>query len=116
MSALHTMAPPEPDPADMAEYLAGLVAQIGVLEAAAADVRRWLAERLPEGTHALRGVRVAVLATRRFDPARAAKVLPPELRERCSVTVVDRAKAQRVLTEEQYRECQTEGKKTVRLT
>lgn len=100
---------------DMATYLHDLTDRIREMETEAAEIRRWLALRLDIGSHKLGGLSVTVYRPRRFDPHKAAKVLPSELVKKCSVPVVDRARAERILTAEMYAECQIEGKRTVRI-
>ena len=63
------------------------------------------------------GVHVAVTANRRFDPAKAAEVVPPELLALCQITKVDPAAAKKALPPALYDACMVDvGDPVVRIT
>jgi hypothetical protein len=95
--------------------------QIAELEKVEEELAQQLRTTLGRGTYTCAdGPPLTIFATRRFDPALAAKVLPPALLESVQRTVVDakllKAKlAEEGLPIELYELCQTErGKDTVR--
>ena len=106
------------DPAedDVVVYLMDVSERIRELQAEADAARAWLAARLEPGTYRLAGLKVNVFRARRFDPKKAASVLPAQWIPRISRFEIDAALARALLPEELFAACQVEGKRTVRLS
>lgn len=100
---------------DTAATLAKLVAtleQIRQLNADAEVYKAQLRDALQPGAYTVGGQpALAITPTRRFDPDRAAAVLPPEQLAAVQRTVVDRALAEKILPPALYDLCRVESGK-----
>jgi hypothetical protein len=57
------------------------------------------------------GLTIAIQPNRRFDPATAQMVLPPELLKLCEATAIDSKKAKQVLPPAVYQQCMKDAGK-----
>lgn len=107
----------DPSQAQLVARLAQIQAAKAELEVEEAELKAKLAQQLPYGAYNIDGKpALSVSVGRRFDPALAAQILPPELAALCQATVIDSRRAKEVLPPALYSQCQKEnGNPTVRL-
>jgi hypothetical protein len=106
----------DPDAAATLRKLRDVLDQIKHLEEEANAYKTLLRGKLGVGQYTVNGQpAVTISPTKRFDPDKAAEILPPAAIEGISKTVIDAALAKKTLPPALYALCQSEtGKPTVR--
>lgn len=97
--------------------LADLHARVAALTEQINDIKTRLRTELAPGAYTINGEpAVTVTPQRRFDPAVAERVLPPDFLELCRVPKVDASTARKVLPPALYAACQADsGEPVIRL-
>jgi len=116
--------PPSSDDTELDATLHELVTRLAHIQTRKAEldeeetqIKTQLVNTLECGTYSVNGqLALSISVGRRFDPALALEVLPPELITLCQATVIDTKRAREVLPPALYAQCQRENSKpTVRL-
>jgi hypothetical protein len=102
---------------DTVARIAALEARRNEIDTEISELKGKLAADLAEGAYTVGGKPALSITTgRRFDPALAAEVLPPELLALCTASTVDPKRAKATLPPALYERCQRPyGKPTVQV-